>query len=135
MAPQEMEAEEERREERRYLYMREAFDGGFDVEGYLDPERGARLETLRGDPGAPAALLDWGFPISGKALRRIAGDAEITPILLSGKGDPLHVGSRPPGPQVCRGPAPPVGSRRRAPCGTAGRIRGRRWVDPPNPLR
>jgi hypothetical protein len=94
-----------------------AFDGGFDVEGYLDPERGARLktalngvlgrrpkgderspgqrradgldeivtqvldggelsvrggqkphltitatlETLQGHPGAPAALLDWGF--------------------------------------------------------------------------
>jgi hypothetical protein len=150
LAPQEMEAEEERRVDRRYLYMREAFDGGFDVEGYLDPERGARLktalngvlgprpkgderspgqrradgldeivtqvldrgelpvrggqkphltitatlETLRGDPGAPAALLDWGFPISGKALRRIAGDAEITPILLSGKGDPLHVGGK-----------------------------------------
>src|SRR5439155_23903390 len=137
LAPQEMEAEEQRREERRYLHMREAFDGGYHLEGYLDPERGARLktaingvlgprrkddqrspgvrradglddivtqvldggrlrvrggqrphltvtatlETLRGDPGAPAALLDWGFPISGKALRRIASDAELTPIL------------------------------------------------------
>jgi hypothetical protein len=150
LASQEMEAEEERRVDRRYLYMREAFDGGYDIEGYLDPERGARLktalngvleprpkgderspgqrradgldeivtqvldrgelpvrggqrphltitatlETLQGHPGAPAALLDWGWPISGKALRRIAGDAEITPILLSGKGDPLHVGRR-----------------------------------------
>jgi hypothetical protein len=54
----------------------------------------ATLETLRGDRGAPAALLDWGFPISGKALRRIAGDAEITPILLSANGDPLHVGRK-----------------------------------------
>jgi hypothetical protein len=145
-----MEAEEQRREERRYLHMREAFDGGCDIEGYLDPERAARLktaingvlgprrkgdersagqrradgldelarraldsgelparggqrphltitatlETLRADPGAPAALLDWGYPLSGKALRRIASDAEITPILLSAKGDPLHVGSR-----------------------------------------
>jgi hypothetical protein len=150
LAPQEMEADEERREERRYLHMREAFDGGYAIEGYLDPERGARLktaingvlgprqkndhrtpgqrradglddlagrtldsgdlssrggarphltitatlETLRADPGAPAALLDWGFPLSGRALRRIAGDAEVTPILLNGKGDPLHVGRK-----------------------------------------
>ena len=54
----------------------------------------ASLETLRADPGAPAALLDWGFPISGRALRRIADDAEITPILMSARGDPLHVGRR-----------------------------------------
>jgi hypothetical protein len=150
LAPREMEAEEQRREERRYLHMREAFEGGCDIEGYLDPERAARLktaingvlgprrkgderspgqrradgldelagraldsgelpvrggqrphltitatlETLRGDPGAPAALLDWGYPLSGKALRRIAGDAEITPILLNGRGDPLHVGRK-----------------------------------------
>jgi 5-methylcytosine-specific restriction protein A len=150
LAPEEMEAEEERREERRYLRLTEAFDGGYDIEGYLDPERGARLktaingvlgprrkgdqrtpsqrradglveladrvmdrgelparggqkphltitaslQTLRADPGAPAALLDWGFPISGKALRRIAADAEITPILLGTNGDPLRVGRR-----------------------------------------
>ena len=54
----------------------------------------ASLETLRGDGGAPAALLDWGFPISGQALRRIARDAEITPVLLSPRGDPLHVGRK-----------------------------------------
>src|SRR5438309_9090610 len=150
LAPREMEAEEDRRVERRYLRMSQAFDGGYDLEGYVDPERGARLktaldavmgprrkddkrkpsqrkldglvelgdrvmdsgqlpvrggqkphltitatlETLRGDPGAPAALLDWGYPLSGRALRRIATDAEITPILLSSKGDPLHVGRR-----------------------------------------
>lgn len=150
LAPQEMVAEEERRHRRRYLRLSEAFDGGYDLEGYLDPEGGATLktalngllgprpkddertpgqrradglveiasraldrgdlpvrggqrphltitatlETLRGDSGAPAALLDWGFPISGKALRRIARDAEITPILLSAKGDPLHVGRK-----------------------------------------
>ena len=54
----------------------------------------ASLETLRADPGAPAALLDWGFPISGRALRQIADDAEITPILVSATGDPLHVGRK-----------------------------------------
>jgi hypothetical protein len=150
LAPQEMVAEEERRHRRRYLRLSEAFDGGYDLEGYLDPEGGATLktalngllgprpkddertpgqrradglveiatraldrgdlpvrggqrphltvtatlETLRGDAGAPAALLDWGFPISGKALRRIALDAVITPILLGARGDPLHVGRK-----------------------------------------
>jgi hypothetical protein len=150
VAPREMEAEEERRHRRRWVHLSEVFDGGYRLEGYLDPEGGAilktalnsvlgprrkgdertpgerradglvelgrrcldsgelparggqrphltitaTLETLRADPGAPAALLDWGFPISGRALRRIAMDAEITPILLSEKGDPLHVGRR-----------------------------------------
>ena len=150
LAPAEMEAEEERRHRRRYVRLAEVFDGGYELEGYLDPEGGATLktalqgllgprrkdderspgqrradalveiatrvldsgelpvrggqrphltitatiETLRADPGAPAALLDWGFPISGRALRRIARDAEITPILLSPRGDPLHVGRR-----------------------------------------
>jgi hypothetical protein len=150
LVPQEMVAEEERRHRRRYLHLREAFDGGYELEGYLDPEGGATLktalngllgprprqdqrspgqrradglvelatrvldrgelpvrggqrphltitaslETLRGDAGAPAALLDWGFPISGQALRRIARDAEITPVLLSPRGDPLHVGRK-----------------------------------------
>ena len=145
-----MKAEEDRRVERRYLRLTKAFGGSYDLQGYLNPERRARLktaldavlgprrkgdlrrpgqrrldgldevvtrvldrgelpvrggqrphltitatlETLRGDPGAPAALLNWGFPISGRALRRIASDAEITPILLSSKGDPLHVGRR-----------------------------------------
>ena len=148
LAPREMEAEEERRHRRRYLRLAEAFDGGYELEGYLDPVAGARfksaldgvmgprargdertpgqrradaldelvtrvldsgglpvrggqrphltitatVETLCAEPGAPAALLDWGFPISGTALRRIARDAEITPILVDGKGDPLHVG-------------------------------------------
>jgi Domain of unknown function (DUF222) len=150
LAPREMESEEERRHRCRYLRVAEVFDGGYEVEGYLDEIAGARLktaldgvmgprargeertpgqrradaldeivtrvldsgelparggqrphltitaslETLRADPGAPAALLDWGMPISGKALRRIAGDAEITPILLSSSGDPLHVGRK-----------------------------------------
>jgi Domain of unknown function (DUF222)/HNH endonuclease len=150
LAPQEMEAEEERRHRLRYLRVAEVFDGGCEVEGYLDEIAGARLktaldgvmgrrvrgeertpgqrradaldeivtsvldagelpvrggqrphltitaslETLRADPGAPAALLDWGMPISAKALRRIASDAEITPILLSSSGDPLHVGRK-----------------------------------------
>jgi hypothetical protein len=150
VAPQEMEAEEERRQRQRYLHLSEVFDGGYRLEGYLDPVGGATLktalngllgprrrgdertpgqrradglvelatrcldsgelpvrggqrphltitaslETLRADPRAPAALLDWGWPISGRALRQIARDAEITPILVNEKGDPLHVGRR-----------------------------------------
>jgi hypothetical protein len=150
LAPREMEDEEELRHRRRYLRLAEAFEGGYEVEGYLDPVAGARfktaldgvmgprargdertpgqrradaldeivtrvldsgelpghggqrphltvtasLETLCAQPGAPAALLDWGFPISGRALRRIAQDAEITPILVNAKGDPLHVGRK-----------------------------------------
>ena len=150
MAPDEMEAQEERRQRIRYLHLRELFDGGYEVEGYLDPIAGATvrtaldgvmgprqqgddrtpgqrradglrdlatrvldsgqlpvrggqrphllvtatLETLKADPGAPAALLEWGFPISAKALREIASDADLTPILMSAGGDPLHVGRR-----------------------------------------
>ncbi|MBO0686197.1 MAG: DUF222 domain-containing protein, partial [Candidatus Dormibacteraeota bacterium] len=151
LAPREVEDEEERRIERRFLRITEAFEGGFDIQGYLDPERGLRLkaaidgalgprqkddhrspsqrradgldqvvtrvldsgqlparggerphltvtaslDTLLANPGAPAAWLDWGrFPISGRALRRIAGDAEITPIVIDGQGDPLHVGRK-----------------------------------------
>src|SRR6266545_3297988 len=50
------------------------------------------LETLRGDPGSPAAELDWGWPLSGDSLRRIACDADLTPILLGKDGNPLYVG-------------------------------------------
>ena len=150
LAPQELISDEERRHRRRHLHLAEAFDGGFLIDGYLDPLGGATLKTalhallgprpkgddrspgqrradglvelakraldsgqlpqragqrphitltataatLCGHPGSPAALLDWGFPISGHALRKIAVDASITPILLSESGDPLHVGRR-----------------------------------------
>jgi Domain of unknown function (DUF222) len=52
----------------------------------------ATLETLRGDVGALAAELDWGFPVSAEFVRRIASDADLTPILLAANGDPLNVG-------------------------------------------
>src|SRR5215472_12202217 len=45
LAPGEMEAEEERRNRRRYLRLAEVFDGGYELEGYLDPEGGATLKT------------------------------------------------------------------------------------------
>jgi hypothetical protein len=76
---------------------RRVLDGGeLPVRGGVRPHLmvTATLETLKGDPGAPAAYLDWGFPISGKALREIATDADLVPILMSKDGDPLHVGRR-----------------------------------------
>jgi len=151
LQPQELAAQDREHQERRWLrFSRNKWDGGYDIEGHLDPvsgtivktalegllgpaprndprgplqrrgdalteicqrvldsgtlpERGrqrphitvtATLETLRGDPGAPAALLDWGFPISAEILREIASDADLTPILLSKGGDPLHVGRK-----------------------------------------
>jgi len=50
------------------------------------------LATLRLEPGSPAAQLDWGLPVAGETARRIACDAEITPIVVDAHGDPLHVG-------------------------------------------
>src|SRR2546423_3626854 len=38
LAPQEMLAQEERRRRRRYLRLCELFDGGYEVQGYLDPD-------------------------------------------------------------------------------------------------
>ena len=67
------------------------------------PERGgerphlsllASLETLRLVPGSPLAELDWGGLVTGETARRIGCDAVVTPVLLGGDGDVLHVGRR-----------------------------------------
>jgi hypothetical protein len=52
----------------------------------------AGLDTLKNHPGAPAADLTWGGPISAETLRRIACDADLTVLLLDQHGVPLHVG-------------------------------------------
>ena len=53
----------------------------------------ATLETLRLEPGSPMAQLDWGGAlVSGQTARRIAEDADLTPVLVDGKGEILHVG-------------------------------------------
>src|SRR5919109_3111280 len=52
------------------------------------------LETLRGDPGAGVALLNWKTPISGELVRRIATDAELIPMLVDQQGNPLWLGRR-----------------------------------------
>jgi hypothetical protein len=51
----------------------------------------ASVETLRGDPGAPAALLNWFHPISGEMARRIGSDSKLTPVWVQ-DGNPLWVG-------------------------------------------
>src|SRR5207237_7615505 len=44
MAPKEMEAEEQRREDRGYLHMRVLVDVCLELEGLLEPARGARAQ-------------------------------------------------------------------------------------------
>jgi hypothetical protein len=67
------------------------------------PERGgekphlmlvADAATLRLEPGSRMAQLDWGPLVTGQTARRIAEDASITPVLLDGAGNLLHVGRR-----------------------------------------
>ena len=50
------------------------------------------LETLMGLKGAPAAQLEYGQPISGSTLNRLACDSEITKILLDERMIPVAVG-------------------------------------------
>lgn len=54
----------------------------------------ANVETLRLEPGSPMARLDWGPLVTGRTARRIAEDASITPVLVDGGGNVLHVGRR-----------------------------------------
>lgn len=67
------------------------------------PERGgerphlvvvADLATLRLEPGSRLAQLDWGSLVTGETARRIGCDANITPVLVDGNGELLHVGRR-----------------------------------------
>ena len=52
----------------------------------------ASVETLARMPGSKAADLEWGQPVSGEFLRRIACDCELTCVLVNASGDPLSVG-------------------------------------------
>jgi len=85
LSPEEMVADEERRHRRRYLRLSEVFDGGFDIEGYLDPEGGATLKTAlegllgprpRGDERTPGQRrADALVEIATRALDR--GDLPV----------------------------------------------------------
>jgi Domain of unknown function (DUF222) len=142
---------EQARHRRRFLHIRQTWEGDYRVEGLLDSEHGALfqtaireasrrrgkdddrtpaqrradaagdlaryrldagdlprrarqrphlllvadLQTLRLEPGSRLAQLDWGPLVTGHTARRIACDAELTPILTNGQGgDVLHVGRR-----------------------------------------
>jgi hypothetical protein len=50
------------------------------------------LATLQRRLGAPAATLDWSGPISAETARRLACDAQVIPVLLGSRGEPLDVG-------------------------------------------
>src|SRR2546430_2423140 len=52
----------------------------------------ADLATLRLEPGSPLAELDWGQLVTGETARRIACDAQLTPVLTDSRGNVLHVG-------------------------------------------
>jgi len=51
-----------------------------------------REETLRGEPGAPAAKLEDGTPLSGATARRLACDGSVTLLRLDPQGNPLEMG-------------------------------------------
>ena len=48
--------------------------------------------TLRGEPGAPPALTQYGGLLTGEAARGITCDADLSRIGLDGNGTPLDVG-------------------------------------------
>ena len=54
----------------------------------------AELSTLRLAPGSPLARLDWGPCVTGHTARRLAEDADVTPVVVDARGDILHVGRR-----------------------------------------
>jgi hypothetical protein len=54
----------------------------------------ANVETLRLEPGSPMAQLNWGPLVTGRTARRVAEDASVTPVLVDGTGNLLHVGRR-----------------------------------------
>jgi hypothetical protein len=75
--------------------LREVLDGGtLPGRGGVRPHLvvTASVQTLRGELGSPAGLMDWLFPVSSEFVRGIAEDADLTPMLVDGAGNPLYVG-------------------------------------------
>jgi hypothetical protein len=70
--------------------------------GQLPKRRGQRpqihvtmtAETLKGEPGAPPATTATGQTLTPTQVQRIACDADLTAIILNGKGVPLWVGRK-----------------------------------------
>jgi Domain of unknown function (DUF222) len=51
-----------------------------------------RAETLRGEPGAEAADLEWGGAVPDESALRLACDCALTEVTIDKDGNPLHVG-------------------------------------------
>ena len=91
MAPREMEAEEDRRRDRRCLHLTEVFDGGCRVEGYLDPIAGAKLKTAINGLLGPRRKDDERTP----GQRRADGLEEMVDRCLDSGELPVRGGQRP----------------------------------------
>ena len=51
-----------------------------------------RSETLRGEPGAEAADLEWGGAVPGETALRLACDCALTEVTIDEDGNPVDVG-------------------------------------------
>lgn len=73
---------------------RNALDAGLPEQAGERPHVTVVLDwaTLRGEPGASGADLDWTGPITAEAARRIACDSIVTRIIVGPDGQPLDVG-------------------------------------------
>ncbi len=97
LAPDEREAEEERRHRRRYLHLSEVFDGCYEIEAYLDPECGATLKTALNGILGPRAKGDERSP----GQRRADGLGELARRGLDSGEVPGRGGQKPPGGPSC----------------------------------
>ena len=52
------------------------------------------VETLRREPGAPPADLEWGPPVHMETARRIACDSSLTPVVVDSDGELLDYGRK-----------------------------------------
>ncbi|HEY4025756.1 MAG TPA: DUF222 domain-containing protein, partial [Candidatus Dormibacteraeota bacterium] len=91
LAPREMEAEEDRRRQRRYVHLTELFDGGYRLDGYLDPIGGATLKTVLNGVLGPRRKDDERTP----SQRRADGLEEIARRCLGSGELPVRGGQRP----------------------------------------
>ena len=91
LAPAEMEADEERRRQRRSLRLVEVFSGGYEVSGYLDPVGGATLKTALDGLMGPRARDDERTPDQ----RRADALVELAGRVLDSGGLPVRGGQRP----------------------------------------
>ena len=83
------------------------------------------LETLLGQPGAPAAELEFSLPISAQAVKRLACDCSVTRLLLGSESAVIDVGRAR---RVASGPAQKALRKRDGGCVFAGCERPASWT-------